>query len=507
MTAIGFERVLVANRGEIAVRVLRGLRELGTEAIAVCSEADKGALHARTADRVVVLGPAEPAESYLDIDRILAAAKETKAQAVHPGYGFLSENADFARACEEHGLVFIGPSADQMEALGSKRRAKELAESAGVPCVPGFDGKGASEAEFVAAARRLGFPLLVKASAGGGGRGMRLVEREADFVEALRGGQREAKLAFGDDTILLERFVHPSRHIEVQILGDGTRAIALGERECSVQRRHQKVLEESPSPIVDDALRERLESAAVSLAQHVGYRNAGTVEFLVGPDKQFYFLEVNTRLQVEHPVTEFVTGLDLVHLQIAIASGRDLDTLLPGGRVLRGHAIEARICAEEPEKGFLPATGKLVIQASPRGPGIRLDTGYDVGSIVTPHYDSLLAKLIVFAPNRQICLRRLEMALRDSAWLGVPTNIDFLRRVVLHPDFQSGDLRTDFLDLHPDLAHPTPVAPPESVLVAAALGSKYATGTSAGVSSSPEATNPSPWDHGDNFRIGQGAAR
>lgn len=506
MKAIGFERILVANRGEIAARVLKGIRELGAQAIAVCSDADTDAVHTQHADHVEVLGPAEPAQSYLDIKRILKAARASRAEAIHPGYGFLSENPDFARACEEAGLSFIGPSADAMEALGSKRRAKELAEAAGVPCVPGFDGKGASEAEFVAAARRVGFPLLVKASAGGGGRGMRRVDREEDFVEALGAAQREAQLAFGDDTILLERYVHPARHIEVQILADGERAIALGERECSVQRRHQKVLEEAPSPVVDEDLRAQLEAAACALAEHVGYRNAGTVEFLVGPDMQFYFLEVNTRLQVEHPVTELVTGLDIVHLQIAIASGRKLDALLPQKRVLRGHSIEARICAEEPEKGYLPATGTLGICSWPRGPGVRVDTGYERGSVVSPHYDSLLAKLIVFAPNRAMALRRLESALANCALLGVPNNIDFLRRVVADERFQKAEMSTDFLDRHPELAAPPASETPKHALIAAALGKCLASSPSAGSVANAGETTPTPWDRTDTFRVGQGAA-
>ncbi|MCB9881615.1 MAG: ATP-grasp domain-containing protein [Planctomycetes bacterium] len=500
-----FDRILVANRGEIAVRVLRGIRELGTTAIAVCSEADRDALHVRTADEVHVLGPAEPSQSYLAIDKILDAARRSRAQAIHPGYGFLSENPAFARACTEEGFVFIGPTADQMEALGSKRHAKELAQAAGVPCVPGFDGKdeggdNADEATFVREAARIGFPLLVKASAGGGGRGMRLVHAEKDFVEALRAGQREALQAFGDDSVLLERYVHPARHIEVQIFGDGEHAIALGERECSVQRRHQKVLEESPSPVVDDALRQRLEEAAVALARHVGYRNAGTVEFLVGPDLEFYFLEVNTRLQVEHPVTELVTGLDLVHLQIAIAAGRDLASLVPGHRVLRGHAIEARICAEDAEHGFLPATGPLTICQWPAGPGIRVDTGFDRGSAVSPHYDSMIAKLIVSAPNRAMCLMRLEQALRDTALLGVITNVDFLRRVATHPAFVSGDLRTDFLDVHPECIAHEPA--PADALCAAALATVFARGGQTNTTSGGTKGQPSPWDMADAFRIG-----
>ena len=493
--------MLVANRGEIACRVIRGIQELGGLAIAVHSDVDHDALHVHHADIAVELGGAAPADSYLSIDKILDAARRHRADAIHPGYGFLSENADFADACEAAGFVFVGPSGEMMRSLGSKRLAKEVAARAGVSGVPGFDGHDASNDELAAAAERIGFPLLIKASAGGGGRGMRLVERAEDFQEALAAGRREAVQAFGDASMLLEKFVHPARHIEVQILGDGRGgALALGERECSVQRRHQKLLEESPSPVVDDELRDRLETAAVAIASEVGYRNAGTVEFLLGPDGDFYFLEVNTRLQVEHPVTEFVTGLDLVHLQFALAKGLQLDQLLPEQRrSLRGHALEARICAEDPGSGFLPASGRLAVCDLPSGPGIRVDTGFVQGSQVPAHYDSLLCKVIVHAPNRRACLQRMESALKSSCWLGVPTNADFLRRVIAHDAFRAGELRTDFLDVFPEVFTSDP-ATGDDVWIAAALATQLAAQDRAASPTSQKA--PSPWDELDGFRLG-----
>ncbi len=503
MTACPFDRVLVANRGEIAVRVLRGVHELGATAITIYSEADADALHVREADVAELIGPAEPAHSYLDIDRVLGAARATGAQAIHPGYGFLSENAEFARACEREGITFIGPTGEAMEALGSKRLAKEAAAAAKVPCVPGFDGHEASDETMRSEAERIGFPLLVKASAGGGGRGMRLVRAAEEFDEALAAGRREAVQAFGNGSMLLEKYIRPARHVEVQVLGDGQgHAVALGERECSIQRRHQKVLEEAPSPIVDAALRERLEQAAVRLAEATHYRNAGTVEFLVDEAGAFYFLEVNTRLQVEHPVTELVTGLDLVHLQIAIAAGMPLASLLSGHkRTLRGHALEARICAEDPSQGFLPASGRLEICRLAEGPGIRIDSGFDEGTEVSVHYDSLLAKVIVQAPNRRACIVRMRDALMRSAWLGIPTNVDFLLRVLEHPEFIAGNLRTDFLDVHGELTQFEDETPPESVLFAAALAPAFARSSTASPCADTQST-ASPWAIADGFRLG-----
>ncbi len=469
------KRVLVANRGEIAVRICRGLRECGVESVVVYSDVDRDAPHRHAGDVAVALGGETAAESYLRIDRILDAAAGTGCDGVHPGYGFLSENADFARAVEAAGLAFLGPRGDTMEQLGGKRMARRIAVEAGVPVVPGFDGDLDSDDDWLAKAREIGFPMMVKASAGGGGKGMRLVEREADFLDGLHAGKREAKAAFGDDRMLLERRVFPARHIEVQILGDHHGdVVALHERECSVQRRHQKVLEESPSPAVDPALRARMCESAVKLAKAVGYRNAGTVEFLLDPEGNYYFLEVNTRLQVEHPVTEEVTGLDLVHLQLRIAEGARLTELLPDGvPPPRGHAIEARIYAEVPEKGYLPAAGRLSRVIEPEGPGIRVDSGVCDGALVSVHYDPMLAKLIVHAPDRASACRRMAQALRDSVYLGIPTNVDFLRRVVEDERFLSGELRTDMLDLAPELATGDGAEPPSEAYVAAVLASMF----------------------------------
>ncbi len=466
-----FRRILVANRGEIAVRVARGLRELGIEPVGVYSEVDERATHVAAMSRAVALGGTAAADSYLSIDKVVAAARDQGCDGVHPGYGFLSENAAFARAVAEAGLVFLGPSPAAMEQLGQKRGARELAEAAGVPVVPGYHDDTGDDAALCAAAGRVGFPLMLKASAGGGGKGMRLVDDPGALPDALAAARREAKAAFGDDRMLLERRVFPARHVEIQIVGDQHGdVVSLHERECSVQRRHQKVLEESPSPAVSAELRQRMGEAAVALAKHVGYANAGTVEFLLDEAGEFYFLEVNTRLQVEHPVTEMVTGLDLVHLQVAVAAGARLTDLV-GGRdtTPRGHAIEARIYAENPEAGYLPAAGRLARVLEPSGPGVRVDSGVHSGVEVSPHYDPMLAKLIVHAPDRPSACRRLLHALGETVYLGIPTNVDFLARVVRHEAFARGALRTDMLDLHPELAKPPESMPPDIAFIAAAL--------------------------------------
>ncbi|MGE0144963.1 MAG: acetyl/propionyl/methylcrotonyl-CoA carboxylase subunit alpha [Planctomycetota bacterium] len=477
-------RVLVANRGEIAVRIFRGLAELGVHSIAVHSDVDRDAVHVRHADTVVPLGGTTAADSYLRIDKILDVAQREGVDAIHPGYGFLSENPNFAAAVEAAGMRFIGPTAAAMASLGSKAAARQVALAAKVPVVPGFDGELPDDRAWLEKAREVGFPLMIKASAGGGGKGMRLVERAEDFLEALAAGRREAKAAFGDDRMLLERRVFPARHIEVQILGDTHGdVVALNERECSVQRRHQKVLEEAPSPAVDSDLRRRMSEAAIALGKAVGYRGAGTVEFLLDADGSFYFLEVNTRLQVEHPVTECITGLDLVHLQLAIADGQRLAELLRDVDLTpRGWALEARICAESPENGYLPAAGRLLRVREPRGPGIRVDSGVVSGSEVSVYYDSMLAKLIVHAPDRRTACLRMARALADSEYLGIPTNVDFLRRVVTDDAFVAGELRTDFLDRAPHLASPPAEPIADSVWIAAILGA--ATVNDSGVASS-----------------------
>jgi acetyl/propionyl-CoA carboxylase alpha subunit len=465
-------KVLVANRGEIAARVCRGLRECGIESVSVWSDPDRDAPHRFAADFDVPLVGISAADTYLAIDKIVAAAKETGCDGVHPGYGFLSENARFARAVEKAGMTFVGPTAESMELLGDKQAARAAAEKIGVPTVPGWNEDDGDDQRVIAAVETVGYPVMIKAAAGGGGKGMRAVEKGGDFAAELAAARREAMSAFGDDRVLLERRVFPARHVEIQILGDNHgKVVSLHERECSVQRRHQKVLEESPSPAVDPDLRARMGASAVQLAESVGYRNAGTVEFLVDGEGNFFFLEVNTRLQVEHPVTELVTGLDLVHLQLAVAGGAKIDDLLPDGvPAPRGHAVEARIYAEVPERGFLPAVGRLSVVHEPRGPGVRVDSGVASGSEVTVHYDPMLSKLIVHAPDRRSACMRLAEALADACYLGIDTNVDFLRRVVLSERFLSGELRTDFLDLEPELAAgPKNTGPSTEALVAAVL--------------------------------------
>ena len=463
---MSFEKLLIANRGEIAVRIIRACRELGIESVAVYSEADERAMHRRLADEAHFIGPAPATESYLNVDRIVGAIEASGAQAVHPGYGFLAESARFARVVETTGAVWVGPPPEAMDAVGFKVRAKELAKRAGVPTVPGYDGGDQDEERLAQEAQRIGFPVLVKASAGGGGRGMRAVARPQDFPEAVRGARREAETSFGDRTVFLEKLLEDPRHVEVQVIGDGDgNVLHLYERECSIQRRHQKVIEEAPSPALGPELRETMCAAAVRLAFEAGYRNAGTVEFLLDGE-DFYFLEMNARLQVEHPVTELATGLDLVHLQLAVAAKEGLP-ISQKDVSLRGSAMEARLYAEE---SGLPAGGRLLAFAPAEGPGIRNDAGVEAGDEVSLHYDPMLAKLIVYAPDRAAAVRRLRRALRDYVVLGVPTNLPLLRRVVDHRAFASGETTVRFLEEHglkETLAEPQ-IIPREAVLLAAA---------------------------------------
>ncbi len=439
-----FESVLIANRGEIAVRVARTCRAMGIRSIAVYSDADANALHVRSCDEAIAIGGISARESYLRGDVIIAAATHCGADAIHPGYGFLSENAEFAQACADAGVVFVGPSPAAMRAVGDKISAKRTAIDAGVPVLPGYLDREQSREILEAQAASIGVPLLIKAAAGGGGRGMRLVKQLEGFATALEGAQREAQAAFGDPTVFLERYVESPRHIEVQILADshGT-CIALGERECSIQRRYQKILEESPSSAVDAALRRALEEAAVKLSRAVSYTNAGTVEFMLDADGRFYFLEMNARLQVEHPVTEMVTGTDLVREQLLIAAGGK--TALQAGPPT-GHAIEVRIYAEDPAQGFLPSTGRITAFETPRGPGVRNDVAVDAGSEVSSAYDPMLAKLIVHGADRAQSIQRLTLALEHYLVGGVATNIGFLRWLVDQPAFKQGRTSTDFLD-------------------------------------------------------------
>jgi propionyl-CoA carboxylase alpha chain len=441
-------KVLVANRGEIARRVLRTLQTMGIAGVAVYSDADACAPHVAEADEAVRIGPAPSRESYLAIDRLLDAARATGADAVHPGYGFLAENADFAARCAESGVIFIGPPASAIRAMGSKVESKRIMAAAGVPVIPGIAGAGLSDDALAREARALGFPVLVKASAGGGGKGMRVVQAERDLGEALAAARREAIGAFGDDTLLVERYIERPRHIEIQVFGDEHGAVVhLFERECSIQRRYQKVIEEAPSPGVDAALRARLGAAAVSAATAIGYVGAGTVEFVLAPHGEFYFLEMNTRLQVEHPVTEEVTGLDLVRLQIEVAEGRPLPFRQEDVR-LDGHAIEARLYAEDPARDFLPATGRLVVWEPAPLTGVRYDTGVAAGSEVGVHYDPMLAKVVAHGASRDEALRRLVGALERLGVAGLTTNRDFLLAVLRHPAFARGELDTHFIERH-----------------------------------------------------------
>ncbi len=440
-----FGKILIANRGEIAVRVIKACREMGIGSVAVFSEADAASLHVRLADEAVPVGPPPAAESYLDMERILEAARATGAEAIHPGYGFLAENAAFARLCEERGVVFIGPNSTALELVGDKVRARQTMEKAGIPTVPGMTSVSTSLEEFRSAARALGYPVMVKASAGGGGKGMRIVRDEDDLVPALEAGRREAKSAFGDDSVYLEKYIEEPRHVEFQILADNRgHTVHLFERECSIQRRHQKIVEETPSPALDPELRVRMGETAVRAMRAAGYNNAGTVEFLLDKDRRFYFLEVNARLQVEHPVTELTTGVDLVRQQILIASGADL-SLRQENLLQRGHAIECRIYAEDPKTNFLPSPGRIAFLREPKGPGVRFDSGVFEGFEVPVHYDPILAKLIVWAEDREAACRRMTAALDDCVILGIHTTTGFLKDVVNHPEFRAGRATTSFI--------------------------------------------------------------
>jgi acetyl-CoA carboxylase, biotin carboxylase subunit len=441
-----FRKILIANRGEIAVRIVRACHEMGVRAVAVYSDADRASLHVRLADEAYSIGPAPSRESYLAIEKIVRVAREARCDAVHPGYGFLAENPAFARACADARLTFIGPSPEAMEKLGSKTAARHAAREAGVPTVPGTLDPIENSADALAAAKQAGFPVVLKAVAGGGGKGMRLVENEAQLATAWRDATSEAQNAFGDGRLYLEKYLPRPRHIEIQVLGDRHgHVVHLGERECSVQRRYQKVIEEAPSPIATPELRRAMGEAAVKLARAAGYTNAGTFEFLVDADRRFYFLETNTRLQVEHPVTEMVTGLDLVKLQIRIAAGEPLP-FAQEDVTLRGNAIECRIYAEDPDNNFFPSPGKILEYRAPSGPGIRLDDGVYGGWTVPNEYDPMLGKVIAWGTDRAEAVARLVRALDEYYASGIKTNVALLRRILAAPDFQSGDIYTRWLD-------------------------------------------------------------
>jgi acetyl-CoA carboxylase biotin carboxylase subunit len=495
-----FDKILIANRGEIAVRVARTCRRLGIATVAVYSEADAGAYHTREADETVLIGPASPAQSYLRGDRIIEAALERGAQAIHPGYGFLSENADFAQAVREAGLVFIGPDAEAIAQMGSKTAARALMEAAGVPVVPGYQA-GGSEVEFADAAASIGYPVLVKAAAGGGGKGMRVVEQPSELGDALGSARREARNAFGDDTVFLEKYVTEPRHVEFQVLADAQgNTVHLFERDCSIQRRHQKVIEETPSPIVTPALRARMGEAAVAAARAVNYRNAGTVEFIVDAQGNFYFLEMNTRLQVEHPVTEMVTGLDLVELQLRVAAGEPLPWT-QDDLAQHGHAIECRVYAEDPANNFLPSTGPVLLADEPVG--ARVDAGVRTGDEVTIHYDPMISKVIVHADTRDDAIRRMQWALGHYTLLGLTTNLAFLRALLDHPAFQRGEATTHFIDQHMGNLEAPPSPPPDDALIALALHDLLAQRRADEPLRLASGDPYNPWQLADGFRMGE----
>jgi len=491
-----FKKILIANRGEIAVRILRACRELGIQTVAVYSDADRAALHVRLADEAYHIGPSASRESYLRIDKLMDVAKKSGCDALHPGYGFLAENPALPRACVDTGITFIGPSAEAMEAMGSKTAGKQLARRAEVPTVPGTSEPIENPEEAQALAQNMGYPILLKAIAGGGGKGMRIVPHDAGFASAWRDAASEAMNAFGDPRVFIEKYLVGPRHIEIQIFADAHgRCVSLGERECSVQRRHQKVVEEAPSSVITPELRRKMGEAAVRLSRAGGYTNAGTVEFLVDADLNFYFLEVNTRLQVEHPVTEQVTGLDLVKLQIAIAAGHRLpfawETITP-----RGHAMEVRLYAEDPDNNFFPSPGKIISRHTPTGPGIRLDEGVYEGWTVPLDYDPLLGKLIAWGNSREETIARLRRALNEYTIMGIRTNVSLFRRILTEPEFLRGEIHTKWLDQL--LARPRPPAVPprpgteEAALIAAALWHSTNTNHGGPGSTDPQSA-PSRW--------------
>ena len=497
-----FEKILIANRGEIAVRIIRACRELGIASVAVYSEVDRHALHVRLADEAVLIGPAPASQSYLAVDRILQAAQITRARAIHPGYGFLAENAAFAQAVQEAGLVFIGPPAEAMRLMGDKAQGRARMQSAGVPIVPGYQGPD-DEQSLQNAASEIGFPLLVKASSGGGGKGMRVVGVAAGLSEAMAAARREARHAFDDERLILERYIPHAQHIEFQVLADNHgNAVHLFERDCSVQRRHQKIIEETPSLLLDDNLRSRMGAAALAAAQAVNYQNAGTVEFIVDPvTSAFYFLEMNTRLQVEHPVTELVTGIDLVQAQIRLAAG-ELLPFIQRQLSQRGHALECRIYAEDPANNFLPATGKLLRFVEPKGPGIRVDSGFTSGDEITIHYDPLIAKIITYAENRPAAIQKMQAALKETVLLGLTTNVQFLQDVLVDTEFHAGKAYTTWVEDHfGDWQPPECDLPPE-VLIAAAL-TQFQPEQAATPQDGKSSTDPySPWRVSNGFRLG-----
>ncbi len=494
-----FRRVLIANRGEIAVRVTQTLQQLGITAVSVYAQPDRCAMHVRQADEAYLLEGETTAQTYLRGENIIAIAKAHNIDAIHPGYGFLSENAEFAQMCQDNGITFIGPSPEVITNMGDKLIAKKVMTDAGIPVVPGLT-VSVKDAETIRKdVANIGYPVLVKAAAGGGGKGMRLVASENELADAMAAAQREAKSAFGDDRVFIEKYIDKPRHVEIQIFGDTHgNVVHLFERECSIQRRHQKIIEESPSPAISSELRQQMGESAVQAAKAIGYTNAGTVEFILDQSGKFYFLEVNTRLQVEHPVTEFITQQDLVHAQLLVADGQALP-FTQDSLKQTGHALEARIYAEDAERNFLPSTGTIIHYVPPSAPYVRVDSGVSTGSEVTVHYDPMLAKLIVWGATREESLRRMSWALQHFVVMGVTTNIEFLRQVIEHPAFQKGELHTHFLEEH-EVSPPPDSQTPDAVLIAAAYGSKQSSHQMTNVSSSPNAESNNPWLTGGSWR-------
>jgi 3-methylcrotonyl-CoA carboxylase alpha subunit len=503
-----FNKILIANRGEIACRVIKTARRLGIKTVAVYSEADAGARHVRMADEAVFIGAAAARESYLVIDKIIAAAKQTGAQAIHPGYGFLSENEDFCHACDEAGIVFIGPPVSAIHAMGSKSEAKKLMEKAGVPLTPGYHGDHQEPGFLNVQADAIGYPVLIKAAAGGGGKGMRLVEKSEDFLDALASCKREAASSFGSDHVLVEKYLTRPRHIEIQVFGDTFgNVVYLFERDCSVQRRHQKVLEEAPAPGMTLERRAAMGKAAVDAARAVGYVGAGTVEFIANQDGTFYFMEMNTRLQVEHPVTEMITGLDLVEWQLRVASGEPLP-LAQEQLAINGHALEARIYAEDPAKGFLPSTGKLTHLATPEeGMHVRVDTGVEEGDEISPFYDPMIAKLIVWDVNRDRALARMLQALAEYRVVGVANNIEFLSRLTACPAFANADLDTGLIEREKDYLFPEDGGATREAWLSVALAELLHEQERAALAAARHPEPASPWHLRDGWRVNADATR
>ena len=498
-----FDKILVANRGEIAVRIMRACREMGIRSVAVFSEADRSALHVLSADEAYCIGPSPPLESYLCAEKLIEIAKKTGAIAIHPGYGFLAENHNFAAQCEENGLVFIGPDARAMKLVGDKVASRKTISRTGIPIIPGMETSGGSFETYRLAAEKIGYPVMIKASAGGGGKGMRIVRDEKSLKTSLEAGKREAKTAFGDASVYLEKCIQRPRHVEFQVLADKNgNVVHLFERECSIQRRHQKIVEETPSTAIDQTLRERMGASAVEVVRATGYSNAGTVEFLLDEDGKYYFLEVNARIQVEHPVTEMVTGVDLVKWQIRIAAGESLD-FAQEDLQQRGHAIECRLYAENPANGFLPSLGRIHLFKSPSGPGIRLDSGIYSGYEVTRFYDPILAKLITWGEDRESARKRMVHALHDTVILGIASTIPYSIQIMEHDAFKQGMTMTDFIEKN--LSTWTGEPREETLRIALMAAALQAEASGPGLSSSEGSSRSaySPWTTAGRWRIGE----